>query len=492
MMPSRPVVTSLKPDPRPMRRFGGGRVTWGRSRARWATLGLVVLACAPSALRAEVVRIEIFSRQPADGGRSVGAIGPFEILRGRAYGEIDPDDAHNRIVQDLALAPRNERGRVEYAATFALAKPVDMSKSSRVLLYRVVNRGHGQVGIGPEGDISLISGWQGDVAPTPDNQTVRVPVARNPDGWVVTGPVLARFVDVPDGTRSVPIRLGSYGSSPQPYLPADLGERSATLTMHATESPAGVTGEKVRIPRDAWAFADCRTAPFPGTPDPTRLCVAEGLRPDRVYELVYTAKDPLVLGLGLLATRDVVSFFRYSAHDEAGRPNPVAGGIDRAVAVGDSQSGNLIKSFVHLGFNQDEGGRIVWDGVFPRIAARQTPINFRFALPGGAAALYEPGSEGVLWWGRYDDRTRGLGPGSLLERCMATRTCPKVIEAFGSTELWGLRMSPGLVGTDTSSSPPRRPWVCLASRDCPRAMPYSIPCCSTISARCSLRPICPA
>jgi len=96
----------------------------------------------------------------------------------------------------------------------------------------------------------------------------------------------------------------------------------------------------------------------------------------------------------------------------------------------------------------------VWDGIFPFIAARQTPMNFRFAAPGGAATLDEPGSEPILWWSKYDDAVRGRAAGSLLDRCNATRTCPNVIEAFGSTEFWGLRVSPGLVGTDAASDIP--------------------------------------
>jgi hypothetical protein len=137
-----------------------------------------------------------------------------------------------------------------------------------------------------------------------------------------------------------------------------------------------------------------------------------------------------------------------------GVANPVAGEVKHVVAIGDSHSGNLIKTFVHLGFNQDLSRRIVWDGVFPRIAARQTPINFRFALPGGAATLYEPGSEPVVWWGRYRDTTRRRPEASLLDRCTVSKTCPKVIEAFGSSEFWGLRMSPGLIGTDAARDIP--------------------------------------
>lgn len=421
-----------------------------------STLALLAGFClfAGSIASAEVVRLEILSREPAQNGRAIGSIGAFEIIRGRAHGEIDPDDAHNRIIQDLQLAPRNHRGNVEYVATFALATPTNRVKASRVLLYQVVNRGNGQVTIGEEGYISLISGWQGDLVPSRSLQTITVPVARQADGTAVTGPVLARFVDVPTGQRTAVIRLSSMGGSPQQYLPAGLTQPDATLTMHASESTTGVIGGAEAVPRGDWAFANCEQTPFPGTPDASRICLRQGFRADRVYDLVYTAQDPLVLGVGLAATRDIVSFFRYAKTDRGGTPNPVAGAIDRAVSIGDSQSGNFIRTFIHLGFNQDEGNRIVWDGAFPRIAARQTPMNFRFALPGGAANLFEPGSEGVLWWSKYDDNTRGLAPASLLDRCTATNSCPKIIEAFGSAEFWGLRMSPGLIGTDAKTDIP--------------------------------------
>ena len=206
--------------------------------------------------------------------------------------------------------------------------------------------------------------------------------------------------------------------------------------------------------RGDWAFANCETTRWPGTPDPTRICLKDGFRADRIYDLVYTAKDPLVLGVGLAATRDIVSFFHHAQKDAAGTSNPVADAIDRVVSVGDSQSGNFIRTFIHLGFNQDERNRIVWDGAFPRIAARQTPMNLRFALPGGAALTYEPGSEGVVWWTSYEDKARGLKKAGLLDRCTATQTCPKIVEAFGSSEFWGLRMSPDMLGTDAAHDLP--------------------------------------
>lgn len=416
------------------------------------TLVIAAWLCATAA-SAQAVRLEITSREPMNNGQPVGAAGPFELIRGKVHGEVDPKDPHNAIIQDLALAPRNARGKVEYVATFALAKPIDLAKASRVLIYQVVNRGNGQATANPDGDISLVSGWQGDVIPTASNQTIVVPVAKQKNGSPITGPVIARLFNLPAGARSAPIRLASLGTA-QPYLPADLAQANATLRWHTSENYAGLQDEKHTVRREDWAFANCESAPWPGTPDPTRICMKDAFRAERLYELVYTAKDPLVLGVGLAATRDIVSFFRHARTDVAGVSNPIAGAVAHTISVGDSQSGNFIRTFIHLGFNQDLQNRIVWDGAFPRIAARQTPMNVRFALPGGAAGMYEPGSDGVVWWTRYEDRTRGLKAAGLLDRCTATRTCPKVIEAFGSSEFWGLRMSPDLIGTDAAHDLP--------------------------------------
>lgn len=418
---------------------------------RWLVPGFttVLMLTVAVPLSAQVTRLEITSRELARDGQSIGAAGQVEILRGRVHGEVDPADRRNRIIQDIELAPRNARGRVEYVATVAIAKPVDPARASGVLVYSVVNRGNGDVVPSPEGHVSVVSGWQGDVVPTPRNQTIEVPVARNADGSSITGPVLQRFVNVEPGTTTVTLRPGSG------YPHAADDQSAAVLLTAASETIDGAKGGTAIVPRDDWALADCRSTPFPGTPDPTRLCVRGGFAPDRLYELVYTARDPLVLGIGLAATRDLAAFLRHEARDSAGADNPVAGLVRHVVSIGNSQSGNFIRTFIHLGFNEDLEGRIVWDGAFPRIAARQTPMNFRFALPGGAVDLYEPGSEGVLWWGPYEDKVRGRGPAaSLLDRCSATSTCPKIVEAFGSAEFWGLRMSPDLIGTDAAADIP--------------------------------------
>jgi len=122
--------------------------------------------------------------------------------------------------------------------------------------------------------------------------------------------------------------------------------------------------------------------------------------------------------------------------------------------MGASQSGNLIRTYLNLGFNEDESGRRVWDGAMPTIAARQTPINLRFAISGGASNLYEVGSDGVLWWNDWPDKTRNQPTSGLLHRCSATHTCPKIIEILGSSEFWSLRASPDFVGTGNDKDIP--------------------------------------
>jgi Alpha/beta hydrolase domain len=408
-----------------------------KSRATVSLMVSAAILSAPYAAYARVTKIVIEATKPvAADGNAIA----YEIVTGRFYGEVDPESRENAIITDLRLAPRNARGRVEYSATFAIARPIDASKASGVLFYDVPNRGNGGVAADPDGHVRVISGWQGDLPENLGLQTLQVPTAIGPNGRALAGPVFARFVDSPEGVSTLPI-TGSIGRPTAMPEPVSLDPKRAKLYV---QSRSG--GKLTALSPKVWAFADCTKTPFPGVSDPARLCLKVGFDPSLAYTLVYTAKNPKVMGLGFAATRDLVAYLRHAKTDDFGTPNP-AGAIRWAVASGTSQSGNFLKSFVHLGFNVDEEKRIVFDGINPNIAARQVPLNLRFSIPGGAARPYEPGSEGTLWWGRYADTVRGRGTSSLLDRCTKTSTCPKVIETFGSAEFWGLRMGPGLTGT---------------------------------------------
>ena len=142
------------------------------------------------------------------------------------------------------------------------------------------------------------------------------------------------------------------------------------------------------------------------------MCLKAGFDPAYLYELTYIAKDPPVHGIGFAATRDLMAFLR-----RGDASSPVAGTPIRYIlAQGSSQSGNYLRSFLHLGFNQDERGRRVFDGMNPNIAARQLAMNIRFGAPSGAAEMFEPGSEGVVWWEDYADGARGRAASGLLSR----------------------------------------------------------------------------
>ena len=422
-----------------------------------------------SATDARVTKIVVTTREsPTYNGASFGSVGQYEKLIGTATGEIDPNDRHNAIIQDLQFAPRNANGKVEYTASFTLVKPIDMSKGNGRLFYNINNRGNrnfpynigGDPGDGfvqSRGFTLLFSGWQGDVVPAANNgnEWVRVPTAKNTDGSAITGPVIYRVSNIPAGTNTISFTsVPPGGFTAFPYRPASLDTTLATAETHSAESETAVTGTVTPIASGDWAFADCRTVAFPGTPDPSSICLKNGFDPNLLYQFTFTAKDPPVLGVGLAAMRDVISFFRFESADSAGTANPVANGLAHVFVEGTSQSGNLLKTFIHLGFNEDEQGRMVAEGANPHIAARQTPVNFRFALPGGAGTLYEPGSEPVLWWEDYTDVARGRTRAGMLDRCRATGTCPKIVETFGATEFWDLRMGPGLSGTDGATDIP--------------------------------------
>ena len=428
-------------------------------RFAWTVNAVFVIAMLAAPAQADVKKIVVDKKvSPAFDGKFFGSAGQYETLVGRAFGELDPNDPHNRIITDLQLAPRNSNGKVEYVAIFYLVKPIDMSKSSHLMWHDVPNRGGRLTIVEAErllGDVGLSSGWQGDnsgnTAPKDDNDYVTVPVAKNRDGSPITGLVIGRIVNAA-GPDSKPMLVNA---NPVPYKPASLDTSKATLTTHASETIDGKIGGERPVASSDWAWARCSAEnPFPGTPDPTQICVKGGFDPKLLYQVVFTAQDPYVLGIGYAAFRDVAAFFRFATQDADGAPNPVANQISWVISRGRSQSGNFLRGFLHLGFNQDERNRKVYDGTWPIIAGRRLSLNTRFALPDGALKLYEAGSEGPQWWMRWPDSVRGLPAAGILDRCAANNTCPKIIEHFGAAEMWGLTLSPSFLGTSADKDIP--------------------------------------
>jgi hypothetical protein len=352
-----------------------------------ATLGLL-LCCFAAAAPAAVVRIEVDACRDLAGGMSYGLAGVYEKLVGRIHYEVDPRNPANRVITDIGHAPLNAAGRVEFAADFYLLKPKDIHSGNATVLFDAVNRGRkgslsefngapwfvndpetaADLGDGflmREGFTVLWVGWQHDTPPGEHLMRAYLPIATD-GGRPIEGLVRHDFfVAEPAPDHS----LGDRGHAP--YAVSDPKDPRNVLTVRD-----GATAERRVVPRGQWAFARCEGARR--VPDATRICLEGGFRPDRIYELVYVSQDPKVDGLGLAAIRDAVAHLKDGSEALA----IPAGSIDRAIGYGLSQTGRLMRTFVHDGFNEDERHRKVFDGILSHTAgSARGSFNLRFAQP---------------------------------------------------------------------------------------------------------------
>jgi len=432
--------------------------------ARWRIRLLVALSalllCSAGQARVTRIVIDATAPLPAPAG---GAPGPaYEQIAGRAFGELDPALPGNAIIQDIQLA-KDADGKVRYVSSFILYKPVDMGKASGLLWHDVPNRGR-IVPFRPieraQGDIMLANGWQGDnsgntavqdKAAPGGNQWLQVPVARGAGGARITGQVFGRIVNR-SGPASQPLIVQS---NPLPYKPLSPDTAQSKLVSRGGENQRGQVFGEAAIPPSEWAWARCDAAhPFPGMPDATQICLKNGFDPSRLYQVVFTAADPYVLGIGFAAWRDLGTFFKTALKDDTGTANPIAGAVTHSITRGLSQSGGFLREWLHLGFNRAEDGGTVHDGMWPIISGRRVWLNSRWAQPDAVLELYQAGSEGPQWWLPAADRARGLAAAGLMDRCTVTRTCPKIMEHFGSAEIWALKLSAEWVGTDGKADLP--------------------------------------
>jgi len=450
------------------------------------TIALGIMFCtAPDPVQARIIRLEITRVEPATfGGASFGGGGTYERLIGRAYGEVDPQHPLNAIIQDIELAPRNARGLVEYSTDVDILRPTNIARGNAILFFNVANRGNKgglpSYNVRMDGDVSAINnlatpgdgfmmregytmvwfGWQADVLPGNNRMTMQVPIARNPDGTPVTGIVRSEII-VATPTTTVNLSTGYFTRSTHASYPTvNTDNRTPladgfvpTLTIRARAQEP-----RQPIPNTAWSFAAC---PDGGTPRPSeiQICYTAGFQPGRLYELVYRAKDPLVLGLCYAAMRDLAAFFKHEPRDASGTANPIYRAGAKAVIQGSSQSGRNIRTFLHLGFNQDEDGRIVYEGALPHIGGGLAALNIRFAQAGRAWGeqidhLY-PAYDFPFTYERIHDPITGRTQG-ILDRCRATHTCPRIFHVATALEMWEGRQSLGLtdpLGTTDITDP---------------------------------------
>lgn len=405
-----------------------------------ACAGLLVGLMLPGSAAARVVRIEISSREVATDAPEDGPAGQYEVIKGIIYLEVDPDNPMNRSIVDLKHAERNSRGNVEFSADFELHKPVDAYRGNHRLMYFVNNRGHkmgvwhfcyqaGENWLCRSGWSYLWCGWSCDVIQSDQALNITVPVATE-DGKTITGKTYTEIISYADFVTNGQALV--WGGS-IPYAPVDMNEPEATLTMrrYRWEDPVAVL-------RDQWSFA--RLENGEAVADPGYLYVNEGIKPGWLYDLVYTAKDPRVTGLGLAAIRDVVSFFRYEAKDDAGNPNPLAGVVEYAYAWGHSQSARLLYHFIYEDFNGDEEKRIVFDGLQANCGgAGKGQFNSRFAQATRHGSHHEDNLFPIDFFPfntveQYDPVTGERGDG--LGRARRSGFLPKIFFINSATDYW--------------------------------------------------------
>ena len=383
------------------------------------------------------------------GGLSFGSVGQYEKLRGAAYGELDPSDPRNAVITDLELAPLNARGMVEYSMDIFILKPINLSAGNHRLLFDFNNRGEMRVGLLNEakatndpttaadagtgfimklGYTVVSNGWECGVSGF-DSMKINVPVASN-DGAAITGPSYEYIVFDDSATLT----------SDLAYAAATLDKSQAKLTVreHLDDPPT-------TVPATGWDYTSTEGKAIRLQPEGTPF------QQGHIYEFSYTAKDPVVAGIGLAATRGFVSFLRSATGAEG---NPLAGDMQYTYSYSISQPSRVLNDFQELGFNQDEKGQRVFDGILSHTGGGSgDQINYRFGQTDRTERnrqnhLYP---EGVFPFAHQvlTDHLSGK-TGGRSERCMETVTCPKRFEVNTSNEYWCKAGS--LLHTDTQGN----------------------------------------
>ncbi len=408
-----------------------------------AWVGFLALCLAAPAWAA-VERVEVTHQGAFADGASFGAAGAYEKLAGRLHYAIDPDDAANAAVVDLAHAPRDADGLVRFSGDFLLLRPADPARANRRLLYEVGNRGgvgmlsffnEGERGNDPQslahagngflfaqGYTLLWSGWNWDVLEGEGRLQIELPLAEGIEGW------LSAEITVKEREASQPVAWGNSRG----YAVLEVDQADARLSVRERQGDA-----RREIPRAQWRFA--RDEGGEPVADATHIWLQGGFDPGLLYEVVYRSR-PVVVGLGLAAIRDAMSHFRGQE------------GIDHALIFGISQSGRVISHMVWQGFHMDEAGGMAFDGALIHVGgAGKGSFNHRFAQTTRHGSPHEdhqyPADFFPFTTVPQVDPLSGA-EGSLLARARALGQVPKLVFTNTGGEYW--TRSASLLHTDVA------------------------------------------
>ena len=411
---------------------------------------------------AEVIRFDVISLEsPAFEGRVFGDVGQYQKITAKVTIAVDPKHDLNQGIVDIDIASLNDNGLVEAVADLVIIRPLDLTKGNERIYYEVLNRGDkislimmndaewkgyykdldpGNGHLMKEGYSVVWSGWQGDM-PSGDNRMgLEVPVLKGITGIISDEIIFNHNFNPFIATLSYPA--------------ASLDVNKANITVRARQTDKRSSPDDLKFD----FFSDPRSGIEPYTNKQIIIYRPDGFDASAIYEFVYEARDPILMGLAFASVRDIISFLRYERKDNFGNFNPLLlnnkPAIKFAYGLGISQSGRFVRDFLYQGFNEDESNRIVFDGLMPDVAgSRKTWINYRFAQPGRYSqeheAHFQPGDQFPFTYGVTTDHLTGKVDG-ILNRCIESNTCPKVFHTDTATEFWQARSS--LIVTDTKGN----------------------------------------
>src|SRR2546426_2435284 len=371
----------------------------------------------------------------AFGGLSFGSVGQYEKLRGTATGELDPNDPRNKVITDIELATRNAAGMVTYSTDVFILRPLNQANGNQRLFYDFNNRGQMRLGRLNNGTVTSDPVTAADAG---DGYVMRHGFSVAGNGWDFGASGTANM------KISVPRLTGLPGPSYEYIVNDNATTASTVITFPPNSTNTSLAKLTVRprlddaattlLPTD-WEFflsnATNNTWAIRLLPLGTRF------KQSYIYELTYTARDPVVSGVGLAASRDWVSFLR---HETDPAKNPLAGHVQHTYSYSISQPSRTLNDFVLFGFNEDEGGKRVLDGILSHTGGgSRDQINYRYGQTGRTERnrqnhLYP---EGVFPFAHQalTDHLSGKTAGRD-ERCTASNTCPKRFEVNTSNEHW--------------------------------------------------------